>query len=293
MSGSKVLIILLTLTGVLHLRAADFNGAEALQFTAKAVSFGARPAGTEANHKLQAYINSELRSFGCAPVEDAFRAETPLGPKEMKNIIAKIPGTSGKAIVITGHYDTKPMPGILFVGANDGGSSTGFLLELAKVLCRQHRKDDVYLVWLDGEEAFAQWTDKDSLYGSKHLAQKWSADGMLKRVKALINVDMIGDKDLSIIYEQNSTGWLRDLTWKAANEAGVGRHFSDVAAGIEDDHIPFLKAGAPALDLIDFDYGPNNSYWHTARDTLDKLSADSFTVVGKTLITLLKKLEER
>jgi Zn-dependent M28 family amino/carboxypeptidase len=271
---------------------AEFSGAEALQFTKKAVSFGARPAGTEENQKLQAYIKSELKSFGCEVIEDQFTASTPLGPKQMKNIIGRVAGKSGKAVVITGHYDTKMMPGTFFVGANDGGSSTGLLLELAKVVCRQPQKNEIDLVWLDGEEAFVQWTATDSLYGSRHLAQKWQADGTLKRVKALINVDMIGDKDLALVAESNSSEWLRTLVWNTAKELGYGRQFPQMAGAIEDDHIPFLRAGVSALDLIDFDYGPNNAYWHTDKDTLDKLGTTSFDVIGKTLIRVMRKLEE-
>src|SRR5262249_39908241 len=159
---------------------------------------------------------------------------------------------SGKAIAITGHYDTKKMAN--FVGANDGGSSTGFLLELAAVLQGQPRTDDVYVVFFDGEEAFHDWTDTDSIYGSKHLAQKWSADGTNAKLKALINVDMIGQKNLHVVYEMKSASTLRNLVWSTAQGMGYAAQFPRSGGGeVADDHVPFLEAGVRALDIIDFD----------------------------------------
>jgi Zn-dependent M28 family amino/carboxypeptidase len=212
----------------------------------------------------------------------------------MKNIIARFPGKSGRAIVITGHYDTKVMPGTYFVGANDGGSSAGFLLELARALAKKPRADDVCLVWFDGEEAIVQWTQYDSLYGSRHLAGRWASDGTLARVKALINVDMIGDKDLGILSETLSTAWLRQMIWQTAADLGYRRHFLGSDSAVEDDHLPFLQRGAPAADLIDFDYGSGfTNYWHTDKDTMDKLGASSFKVVGDVLMEAIARLEAR
>jgi Zn-dependent M28 family amino/carboxypeptidase len=162
---------------------------------------------------------------------------------------------------------------------------------MARVLCGKPRKYTVLLVWLDGEEAVRTWTQDDSLYGSRHLAKRWKDDGTLGRVKALINVDMIGDGDLTIVHEWNSTAWLRKLVWDTAASLGHARYFSVTDGAIEDDHIPFLRAGAAALDLIDFDYGPGNRWWHTDQDTMDKLSAQSFQVVGDVLVKVLAKLE--
>ncbi len=268
-----------------------FSGAAALKLTRRAVSFGPRPAGSEAIHKLQALIEAELKPLGCQVTEDSFRASTPLGPIAMKNIVARFPGVSGQAVAITGHYDTKSMPGTYFVGANDGGSSTGFLLETARVLSRMPHKNDIYVVWLDGEEAFAEWSDTDGTYGSRHLASKWRADGTLLRLKALINVDMIGDRDLSLVDDGNSTEWLRRMIWQTAGQLGLGSYFSTELGGLLDDHIPFTQAGVSAVDLIDFDYGPHNSWWHTDRDTMDKLSAASFQVVGDVVIETIRRLE--
>src|SRR5579863_1720820 len=185
--------------------AGGISGASALEFTRRAVAFGPRPPGSTADIALQNYILGELRKDGCEIVEDAFTAKTPQGMIAMKNIIAKFPGKgpAHRAIAITGHFDTKYFPGRKFVGASDGGSSTGLLLELARVLAHQPRVDDVYLAFFDGEEAFGDWSDTDSLYGSRHLAARWRQDGTLGRLKGLINVDMIGDKNLDIPRETN------------------------------------------------------------------------------------------
>jgi Zn-dependent M28 family amino/carboxypeptidase len=270
---------------------ADFSGTAALEYTKKAVSFGPRPPGSEANQKLQGYIESQLKALHCQVSGDAFTAQTPVGPVAMRTIIAKFPGTSRRAVVITGHFDTRPMPGRAFVGANDGGSSTGLLLELAQAINGNADADDIYLVWLDGEEAFGEWSATNGTYGSRHLADKWSRDGMLGRIKALINVDMIGDRDLGILWESNSSLPLLRLVWDTAAGLGYGRYFLGSRAAIEDDHLPFLERGVIALDLIDFDYGPNNRFWHTEQDTVDKLSAHSLEVVGKVLLSVIGKLQ--
>ena len=270
--------------------AASISGASALEFTRRAVAFGPRPSGSEANHQLQAYILAQLKTCKCQVTEDAFTPQTPKGAIAMKNIIAKFPGKSGKAVVVTGHYDTKLFPGRKFVGASDGGSSTGLLLELARVLAGQPRTDDVYLVWLDGEEAVrTEWAGDDNLYGSRHLAELWSKDGMAAKIKGLILVDMIGDKHLNIKQEQNSNARLRQLVWRSAADLGYKAYFVDEANTIEDDHIPFLKRGIPAIDLIDFDYEP----WHTDEDTMDKLSAQSLEIVGTVVLDVIQRLERQ
>ncbi len=270
--------------------ATEFSGSSALAYTRRAVSFGQRPPGSAAIKKLQAYIVGELKLNHCEMSEDTFTAQTPVGQIVMKNLIARLPGASGRAIAVTGHYDTKAIPGVNFVGANDGGSSTGFLLELARVLSRRTRKDDVYIVFFDGEEAFGEWSDTNGVYGSRHLAAKWAADGTLHRLRALINVDMIGDKDLDIVQDWNSSASLRDLVWRAAGALGLGRYFLTSGSAMEDDHMPFVRQGVNAVDLIDFNYGPDNAYWHTAQDTMDKLSADSLQVVGAVVLGALERL---
>lgn len=241
--------------------------------------------------KLRTWIVNEVKPSGAEISLDAFTAFTPAGSVSMTNIVARFPGASGKAIVITGHYDTKRMPLVNFVGANDGGSSAGFLVELARALAHEKRKDDVYLVWFDGEEAVAQWSASDSCYGSRHLVEKWAAAGMLPKIKALINVDMIGDNNLDIVQDSNSSAALRKLVWGAAGQLGYGRYFLKSEGAIDDDHVPFVSAGVNALDLIDFNYGPSNSYWHTDKDTADKLSARSLQIVGDVVVKSIGAIE--
>jgi Zn-dependent M28 family amino/carboxypeptidase len=270
--------------------AASFSGASALNYTRQAVAFGPRPPGSEANRKLQAYILSQVKLDGCEVIEDAFVAKTPKGDIPMKNIIARFPGKSGRAIAVTGHFDTKTFPGRKFVGANDGGSSTGLLLELAHTLAKQPRVDDVYIVFFDGEEAVGEWSDTDSVYGSKHLAERWHKEGFLPKIKALINVDMIGDKSLDIKPEGNSDPRLRRLVWNAAKDLGYQAYFlNESISPTEDDHLPFLRQGVPALDIIDFNYPP----WHTDDDTMDKLSAQSLEIVGTVLLEAIHRLEQQ
>ena len=253
---------------------------------------GPRPSGSQAHRNLEHIIEAEARRYGWTVSEDAFTAQTPEGAKPMRNIVAKLSGKpGGKIVVITGHYDTKIMHGERFVGANDGGSSTGFLMEMARVLAANTWHNDVYLVWLDGEEAVKEWTDTDSLYGSRHLAAQWKSDGTLARIKALINVDMIGDRDLEIVNEMSGAPGLRNLIWTTAARLGYGRNFLREPNWIGDDHMPFVQSGVPAIDLIDFNYGPNNEYWHSAGDTMDKLAAGSFKVVGDVLVAVLRDLD--
>jgi glutaminyl-peptide cyclotransferase len=269
--------------------ASDFSGASAFKYTQAAVAFGPRPSGSAANRQLQAYIRAQLRLLKCEVIEDPFTAKTFKGDIPMTNIIAKFPGKSGKAIVVSGHFDTKLFPGRKFVGANDGGSSTGLLLELARVLSGTPRVDDVYIVFFDGEEALAEWTETDSVYGSRHLAYKWKADGTLAKIKALINVDMIGDKSLGILLDENSTASLRKLVWTTASELGYKAYFLNDGEKMEDDHMPFIKLGVPSLDLIDFDYDP----WHKDSDTMDKLSPKSLDIVGTVVLESIHKLEHQ
>lgn len=270
-----------------------FNGARALEYTRQFVATGPRWLGSPGHAKAEAYLKKQFAHDNL--VEDTFTANTPVGPMPMHNVIVKFPGKKDGVIVIGSHYDTNyPLRNTGYVGANDGGSSTGLLIELANYL--RGRKLDGYSVWLvffDGEEAIQQWTDSDSVYGSRHLAAKWQNDGTLKRIKAFLLVDMIGDKDLNIERDTNSTPWLLDLIEKAATEYGDSSHFFKRSEAVGDDHIPFVKRGVPSADIIDFNYGPNNAYWHTAQDTMDKLSAKSLTIVGDTLLGTIQLIDQR
>jgi len=270
-------------------QAREFSGARAMDYARKAVAFGPRPPGSAALRNLRAYIVAQLKLRGCEVTQDSFTGHTPGGPVAMVNVIARFPAKSGRAVILSGHYDTKKMAGVRFVGADDGGSSTAFLLEMAETLEDMPHHDDIYLVWLDGEEAFGQWSDTDSLYGSRHLAERWAADGTLSRVKALINVDMIGGKDLHIMNEENSSPALRKLIWSTAARLGYGKYFDNTGSATDDDHMPFVKMGVNAVDLIDFDTA-KKTYWHTGEDTFDKLAMHSFEVLGAVLTEVLKQL---
>ena len=265
------------------------SGARAMAHVRKIVGFGPRTVGSAAHHSAQRYIVDTLLSFGYNVEHQSFTASTPDGPREMTNLIGEKSGTSGDVLVLASHYDTKIMDG--FVGANDGGSSTGLLLELARVLAARDNRFTLRLVFFDGEEAFGDWTESNSLYGSRYLVDTWRMEDLLDRIHAFILLDMVGDRDLSFKKEFNSSSWLRDRIWESAEAAGHGKHFKDEIVVITDDHVPFVNAGVSAVDLIDFDYGPSNRYWHTRRDTLDKLSEKSLRIVGEVVMETVKRLE--
>jgi Zn-dependent M28 family amino/carboxypeptidase len=289
MFRAQIALIAVCLFGASSASAASFSGAAALEYARHAVSFGPRPSGSDANKKLQAYILEQTRVKGAQVTEDSFVAKTPRGQVPMTNIIVRFPGTSGRAIAITGHFDTKYFPGRRFVGANDGASSTAVLLELAQALASEARRDDVYLVFFDGEEAVGDWSDTDSVYGSRHLADKWRMDGTLRKLKALINVDMIGDKHLDILQDKNSDPALRRLVWKTASDLGYQAYFTDETEPMDDDHMPFVRLGVPALDVIDFQYEP----WHKDTDTLDKIGGQSMEIVGTVMLETIRRLERQ
>lgn len=255
------------------------------------VGFGSRPPGSRGHQRLEAYLRGQLK--GDELEEDAFTAATPAGTLPVRNFIAKFPGTKDGVIVIATHYDTN-LPLKNFVGANDGGSGTGLLLELAHHLRGKPRAGySVWLVWLDGEEAIREWSSSDSLYGSRHLAGRWQKDGTLRRVKAFLLLDMVGDKDLVIDRDLNSTPWLLDLVAQAAARLNYQAHFFQRSTTVDDDHLPFQRAGVPVADLIDFEYGYGNVFHHTPDDTLDKLSPRSLEVVGNVVLETLRLLDAR
>jgi Zn-dependent M28 family amino/carboxypeptidase len=270
----------------------EFSGLRAYNFTRQIVELGPRPPGSATMERQREMILKHLKSSGCEITEHSFRVRTPAGPMTMKNLICRFGGVSGQAVAFTGHYDTKMIAGVRFLGANDGGSSTGLLMEMARILSGKPRKHEVFLVWLDGEEAIEQWSERDGLYGSRQLAEQWKRDGTLRRILALVNVDMIGDRDLELIQEMNSTAWLRETIWQIGRDLGYGGHFGSGSGYIEDDHIPFLRAGVPAVNLIDFHYGPGHGWWHTEHDTLDKLAPESFEAVGRVLVEFLRRMEK-
>ncbi len=265
-----------------------FDGQAAFAHVERLVGFGPRPAGSEALARGRRYIVNELKKTGARVREQPFTAQTPDGPIPMVNVIAELPGRRSEAILVGGHYDTKFFPNFTFVGANDGGSSSGLLLELARALAQRAREFTYWIVFFDGEEARRDWSATDGIYGSRYLAESLRRDGRAKQVKAVVVVDMIGDRRLDIRREAASTPWLTDLLWGSARRLGHQAHFLNETLAVEDDHAPFLKAGIPSALLIDFDYEP---YWHTPEDTLDKLSPRSLQVVGDVLLDALPALE--
>jgi Zn-dependent M28 family amino/carboxypeptidase len=271
---------------------AGFNGGRAFEDLKHLVEFGPRPSGSPALVKAREWLIHELRDAGAEVEEDSFTASTPIGPIPMSNLIAKFPGSGRETVVVAGHYDTKRFDDFRFVGANDGASSAALLVELARVLNGQKHALNYWLVFFDGEEAVRTWSDTDSVYGSRHLVGKLSESGELSRIKALVLVDMIGNAQLRIPRETNSTPWLTDLVFKTAQHLGYSKYFVNSQDALADDHIPFINAGVSALDLIDFDYGPNNSYWHTAQDTPDHCSPLSLTIVGRVVAASLEELDK-
>ncbi len=270
----------------------DINGNHVMQYVKEIVAIGSRPVGSAGHAKLEQYILSKLK--GVDVEQDKFTAQTPVGKFPINNIIAKFPGRKDGIIVVAGHYDTNyPLPKA-YVGANDGGSSTALLLALADQF-RGKELDgySVWLVWTDGEEAFVKWSDTDSLYGTRQLAQKWQQDGTAKKIKAFILMDMLGDADLDVLEETASTPWLRALVYQAATNLGYQSHFYQYKAGIEDDHLPFLKIGVPSVDIIDLDYGYNNVFHHTVQDTIDKLSPQSLAISGDVVLETIRLVNGR
>jgi Zn-dependent M28 family amino/carboxypeptidase len=271
----------------------QIDSKRAFQYIKDIVAFGPRPLGSENHKKVENYITSRLK--GDQVEDDAFLADTVEGKFPVRNIIAKYPGTKDGIIVILSHYDTNyPLRNTGFVGANDGGSSSAILLEYANHL-RGKKRDgySVWLVWTDAEEAMRQWSPTDSLYGTRHLAERWEKDGTLKKIKAVILMDMIGDADLNILRDTNSTPWLTDLMHTAAERLGVQSHFYGLEGAVDDDHLPFVRRGVPSLDVIDLDYGYNNVFHHTPQDTLDKLSPRSLEIVGNSTLELVRMLDQR
>jgi hypothetical protein len=266
-----------------------FDGKRAFDHIRKLVEIGPRVAGTPGAQQTREYIAAQLKTLGLSAREQAFEAATPLGTVKMVNLQVMLPGLDprGGRVIIAGHYDTKLFREFRFVGANDAGSSTAFLLEIARVLASRKNALPIELLFLDGEEAVVEWEGNDHTYGSQYYVDSARKDGTLKEIRALILVDMIGDRDLRVLRESNSTPWLTDIIWAAARKLGR-KQFVDGETVIEDDHIPFLKAGVLAVDIIDLDYPA----WHTEGDTLDKVSADSLQTVGDVLMAAFPDIEK-
>jgi len=265
-----------------------FDGARAYKHVEQLVAIGPHPAGSDGIRRAQAYIIGQLKSFGCPVEEQDFHASTPIGDVAMKNILVKIPSANPNLILYASHYDTKRID--QFVGADDGGSSTGVLLELGRILCARKNAQTIWLAFLDGEEAFNfQWADPDNTYGSRELAASLALSGTLRHVKAMILVDMVGPANPVYKRETNSTPWLTEVLWSTAARLGYGNVFVNESITLADDHLAFLNRDVPAADIIDFEV----PYWHTTRDTLDKIDPRTLAITGHVLIASLPELEKK
>jgi len=282
--------ILLTVVSVAALQSkSPFVASRAFDDMKAMVNLGPRPAGSDAIEKTRTYILAELRKTGLKPELDQFEAMTPRGRKKMVNIRAVHAGTNPGIIALTGHYDTKLFDKFKFVGASDGASSAAWLLEMARITANLKLENTLEFIFFDGEEAVVDWSDEDSRYGSRYDVARRTKAGTLKQLKALILVDMIGDKNLDIKKEGQSTDWLTSIIWSNASKLGYSREFLNETQIIEDDHLPYLSAKVPAVDIIDFDY-PD---WHEATDTLDKVSGDSLKKVGDAVYASLPEIDKR
>ncbi len=271
-----------------------FDGKRAFAQVAKQVSFGPRPSGSPAIAQLQEHLLSELKGYGCAVETDSFGSDTPAGRIAMKNILVKIPGEKPGIILLGTHYDTKRLAN--FVGADDSGSSTGVMLELARLLCPQHGKYAVWIAFFDGEEAVnPAWQDPDNRYGSRQMAAKFAVAGDIPKIKAFLLADIVGGRNLHFKREGDSTKWLKDLVWKTAHQLGYQSVFLDTEFPVSDDHLSFLSRNVPSVDVIDLDNGPDGDvyYWHTPQDTLDKISAKSLAITGHVFLESVKQLQAK
>jgi len=287
-----------------------FDGERAFNHVKAQVELGARPAGSPAIEKTREHIVRELKGYGLKTTLDEFVENTPRGKVKFNNVVAELPGEGSDVIILASHYDTKPFKEFTFVGANDGGSSTGALLEIARVMAAESqpgnqdagrkRKYTYWFVFFDGEEAFCrEWSEclngNDHTYGSRHMVERLQKEKRLDRVKAMILLDMIGDRDLTVPREEGSSQWMVEAIWGTARQLGHTKEFPDRPFEVgDDDHMPFLRAGVPAVDVIDFEYGSSpgdNDYWHTKEDTLDKISPRSLKIVGDVILLSLPTIE--
>ena len=271
-----------------------FDGKRAYAQVVKQVSYGPRPAGSAALGQLENYLETELKSYGCAVEMDAFSADTPAGRLPMRNILVKIPGEKPGIILLGTHYDTKRLEN--FVGADDGGSSTGVMLEIARLLCgqKQRGKYAVWIAFFDGEEAVnKEWQDPDNRYGSREMAARLANSGDLPKVKAFILADLVGGRKPHFRADGESTKWVVNLVWGIAAKLGYSKIFLNEPTDIGgDDHFSFTKRNVASVDIIDLDFN-DVPYWHTPEDTVDKISARTLAIVGHTILESVRELQQK
>jgi len=271
----------------------EFSGENAFTHVKRLVDLGPRPAGSAALEKSRAYITEQLKSFGWNVTRQTFSAKTPRGVMTFANLIATFPSSDRSVsppFLLCSHYDTKTFDTISFVGANDGGSSTGLLIEMARVLGMQPTKAaKTELVFFDGEEAFENFTETDGLYGSRYFANELRDSKQVKRFHGGMLFDMVGDKSLTVMLPPESPADLASSLFAAADALKVREHFTYFDRDITDDHTPLNTIGIPVIDIIDFDFPA----WHTAGDTLDQISAESLRIVGQVSLYALAHSELR
>ena len=278
--------------GIVTVRAAEparFDSSRAYEHMRQLVAIGPRPAGSPAIASARQYIAAQIKQIGLQAVEQPFDVDTPIGRVHMVNLLVTIPGARKDRLIVGGHYDTKLFRDVRFVGANDGGSSAAFLIDFARVLKDRPNAFTIEIVFFDGEEAFnLDWVDPDNTYGSRYYVANAKRTGTLSSIKAMILVDMIGDRQLTIKREEASTMWLTDAIWASARKLKQPAFVNELLR-VEDDHMHFLEAAVPAVDIIDLDYPA----WHTPADTLDQVSARSLQSVGDVLLDALPNIEAR
>lgn len=275
-----------------------FNAQKCYAYTAEVTGFRMRNPGSPGHAKTEALVQAAVQRDGGAYSQDDFEAKTPRGPIQVHNLIGKFNVSKDPKqpiFILAGHYDTLFQKG--FVGANDGGSSTAILISFADALhAAQPTKMQIWLVWTDLEEAINSFTDSDGLYGSRHLANKLKAEGLVPRIKGFFLLDMIGDADLNVDRESTSTGWLQDFIYAAATKLGYKDYFFKYSTPITDDQVSFADVGIPVVDVVDAEFGkmPGDgmgAYHHTAADTMDKVSEHSLAVVGRTVLLAVEMLD--
>jgi glutaminyl-peptide cyclotransferase len=282
---------------------ARFNGQAAYNLTQQLLQaapkrFNGSPGHAKAEEFIKQHFAPEVAKGQFET--DTFSTNTPAGLQTMHNFIVRFPGKKNGVIVLATHYETNyPLRDINFYGANDGAATTALLIEIGSVL-RAHPPEgySVWLVFDDGEEAVKEWSNSDSLYGTRHLAAKWATDGTLAKIKAFIVADMCADKDLNIDHDANSTPWLLDMLKVAAKNTGHSAYVFKNETEVSDDHLPFRQRGVPVLDIIDLDYGPHtdatpDGYHHTDQDTLDKISAKSLQISGDLFLEMIRLINQR
>jgi len=275
-----------------------FDAAKAWEHLRQMVALGPRPSGSSAIRLTRTYITRQLRNEGLTVEEQPFTADTPLGKVDMLNLSVKLPGRRTDRILLTGHYDTKILRDQVFVGASDGASSAAILIELARVLKGTAHEFTYEFVWFDGEEAVCSTWDEcgtaaspDNTYGSRYYVQAARQAKATGATKTMILFDMIGARDLTLRRDRASTGWLNEIVWATARRLGHAGTFLDSDTEIGgDDHMAFMQAGIPSVDLIDLSDYPQ---WHTKDDDLAHVSAGSMKIVGDVVLAALPDIEKR